>query len=75
MAGSWLRGRRKRGRVLAWLAWPALVFLVTISVIHFLRYRLGWDLYWSWAPIPTAVALVVALAVPVAYELSARRQR
>lgn len=74
---SWLSRVRKRPRLprlVVWLLWPALVFVVSISVIHFLRYRLGWDIYWSWTPARTMAAVLIALVVPVVYELLARRR-
>jgi hypothetical protein len=72
---SWLSHLRERPRLVVWVLWPALVFVVSISVIHFLRYRMGWDIHWSWTPTRTAAAALAALVVPAVYELVARRRR
>jgi hypothetical protein len=71
MSGRWSFWMT-RARLLVWLAWPAFVFVVSVSVIHFLRYRLGWDIYWSWSPGRAVAAVAVALVVPVTYEMVAR---
>jgi hypothetical protein len=50
-----------RRRVVAWITWPALVGIACISVIHFLRYRMGIDIQWSWDVFPVAIAAATAL--------------
>jgi hypothetical protein len=53
-----------RRRVVAWITWPALVGIACISVIHFLRYRMGVEIQWSWDVFPLAI-LGAATLVPL----------
>jgi hypothetical protein len=55
----------KRVRILLWLGWPVTAVVLGVSVLHFLRYQVGWEIYWSWN-VPHVVQAIVALLVPPA---------
>jgi hypothetical protein len=55
---------RERPRLLFCVAWPILLTFGIVSVVHFLRYRLGVEIYWTWEPRPT-LAAAVALLMPI----------
>jgi hypothetical protein len=56
----------RRVRILLWIGWPLTAVVLGVSVLHFLRYQLGWEVYWSWHVrhlVPAIAALVVPPAV------------
>lgn len=65
----------KRVRVIAWIGWPIAVPVAGISVLHFLRYRLGWGIYWVWSLTHVLPVILVMLVPPVILEVLLRRAR
>ena len=65
----------KRVRVLAWIGWPLVVVVAGISLLHFVRYRLGWEVDWEWSALHLLQFVVVLLAPPVIAEVVLRRGR
>jgi hypothetical protein len=63
---------RAHQRLLLCLGWPGVLGVVSISVLHFLRYRLGLDVYWTWQAMPTLAAMALALFPLLAFALLAR---
>lgn len=62
-----------RRRVWVWLGWPALVLVAAVSVLHFVRYRLGRDVFWEVGVADLVVLAVVVLGPPLAWEVWRRR--
>ncbi|NIP80838.1 MAG: hypothetical protein GWM90_17130 [Gemmatimonadetes bacterium] len=63
----------KNRRVRIWIGWPAAVVVASVSVLHFLRYRLGREVDWAWTPALMVAAALITVGPPLLLELAVRR--
>jgi hypothetical protein len=61
-----------RRRLMIGLGWPILLGISTISTIHFLRYRMGVEIYWSWSVSMVGLALAAAILPLLVHEVRIR---
>jgi hypothetical protein len=69
---TWRRLSPMGQRLLLWLGWPALVVICSVAVIHFLRYRLGVDVFWRWEATPMLL-FAAAILIPLLLHEARRR--